>query len=203
MQIASSSAPFHPSPSLHPTSVTSPPPRHQMEPVISTICSTPACEPVHTSLSLSLLPDIRSKAVICTHPSACSFHLPHPSIPPCMLCFTLPVVSPLFLPPLSLLPSPSAGYYVQPLSTLILLLQSIHLSSFTSLCTSTSLTSRQSRLLSAPLPPSILSLTLAHALTRQDPTHIPTPDLSSIWTNYLNSQWRKRDVAVFKREGNL
>lgn len=161
------------SPSFFLISGTFPPSRHQMEPIIYTHCSTCARKTTLTSLSPSLLlPDIRSEPIICTCSSTNvlpPFLSIYPSMPalPHFTC-----LSPL-PPSLSFFPL-SARYYVQPLSTLILLLQSIHLSSFTSLSTSTSLTSRQSHLLSAPLHPYIM-----HTLNPQhDQTCIHTQPLS-------------------------
>lgn len=107
-----------------------------MEPIIYTQCSTRTCK---TTLPLCL----RHSSFQTLDGSPLSALVP----PPCpssrsihsspLRYLTLPA-SPLSHPPCPSFP-PLPGYYVWPLSTLILRLYSIHLSSFTSHSTSTSL----------------------------------------------------------------
>lgn len=81
-----------------------------------------------TSLSRPLpLPDIGWDPIICTCSSSMSFHPFHPFIPADYLTLPASPLSPALLTLPSTSPVPSPGYYVWPLSTLILRIYSIYL----------------------------------------------------------------------------
>lgn len=174
-----------------------------MEPIFYAHCSTPACITSHTSdLCLYSFQTLDPGPLSALTPLSTSFHpYLYPSILPCMLCFTLSVVSPLFFPLcpsllLSLTDIMSSHY----LHSSYLPQSSISPLSVCSPPPRLSPPDRVTYYLHHSPHPSFLShkLTLALSMIRHTFTHLIYP-----LSVHLNSQQCNTNVAHFKKAGNL